>query len=82
MQLPWAPGPGWINNNPLYWVLIGFFLTAPITIPILWKIHHVYVLKRRERERQTAITEKQLKKAERDRRKEIRRKNRRGSKVV
>jgi hypothetical protein len=73
MQLPWSPGPGWVNTNPIYIIILAVLFTLPITLPILWKVYNRYTQQGRKKDLEVALTEKQLKKAERDRRKEIKR---------
>jgi hypothetical protein len=69
----WAPGPGWINTNPIYYIFLFGSITLPIILPISWKIYATY--KRRQKLKKKAILgQREEKKAERDRRKEIRRK--------
>lgn len=77
MSADWHPGPGWINTNPVYLILLIIFLTLPITLPIAWNAYRYFGRKREERSRSGELTEKQKKKLERDRRKDIKRQKRR-----
>jgi len=81
MQFPWSPGEGWLNTNPWYLIIMVLTFTAPITLPIIWKIYSRYTRQGRKKELEIELTEKQKKKAERDRRKEIKRAKRKGTKI-
>lgn len=72
----WEPGPGWINTNPWYGIILFILFTLPITLPILWKVYSRYARHGRKKDLEVALTEKQKKKAERERRKEIKRNKR------
>lgn len=65
---------GWVNTNPWYFILLLTIFTLPVTLPAIWYIYTRFIRSDRRKELEVALTLKQEKKAERDRRKEIKRK--------
>jgi len=64
---------GWVNTNPWYFIILFTFFTLPITLPVIWYFYTHFVRSDRRKELDIAVIAKQEKKAERDRRKGIKR---------
>ena len=66
-------GEGWINTNPWYMIITIFILSIPILFFVFYNLYVRYKLRDEKKEAKIQLTEKQEKKVERERRKEIKR---------
>ena len=66
-------GEGWININPIYLIIAVTILSIPVLFTVFYTLYFRYKIHGEKEEAKIQLTEKQAKKEERARRKEIKR---------